>query len=619
MYCRRCGLQISEDSDFCQHCGSIINAITTVNKNPEKTPSHTNGLHRLFQIANKNLPKIYLFISLLTLTIIIIILFNNIGNTNSRGVSTNNKGQNIANQSRNDIEPTNIEKNKEVRAVNLVKSVLLLNIYDEYNKLIGNGSGFVAINDSTIITNYHVIDGAYSIEVVSENDVKYTVKGVISYNEEYDLAILKLNKSTNLPVLPIANSDDIQVEDKVIAIGSPLGLKNTVSNGIISAIRNEKLKEIQITAPISPGSSGGALFNSNGEIIGITYAGIEGGQNLNLAIPSNQINKLVPFVEMIELTELYKEYMQISNSPFNIAGDGKIVENDDYIFHCFEKYRITRVNKKSLDDKLFIDNGKMLNIYKGKLYYFNMDNSVIMQCDLKGGNKIELIKVKKDNSLNFFITRNKVYVHNIEGLISYSLDGHLSSRISSNPTTTDEFTFNDNALYFTDKTNSNKYVLRILDFDKQEIREIELPDIWSHLSYENGILYGSTYNSKIEIEAKQGMTWDDYYAEALKYQANIFSLDIETGKINTIKKGILDFIIIKGKIYFNDAKASYSMKVDGSNFIKYGNYRLSNLNIYGNNLYAEGIHSSPSKPYYYYTIDMKSNKISEGLNWNITK
>ena len=191
----------------------------------------------------------------------------------------------------------------------LSKSVLMLNMYDAKDELFAIGSGFVAFEHDILVTNYHVIDKAYKIEAVDENDVVYSLDKVIAFDKEKDLAILKFSNPTDLNVLKLYDSSKVSKGDEVIAIGSPLGLKNTVSKGIVSSIREDKETSIiQITAPISSGSSGGALLNENGKVIGVTFAGIEDGQNLNLAIPSNYIIDLFKLkTDEVDIKSFYYE------------------------------------------------------------------------------------------------------------------------------------------------------------------------------------------------------------------------------------------------------------------------------------------------------------------------
>ncbi len=151
-----------------------------------------------------------------------------------------------------------------------------------------SGSGFIISPDGRIVTNYHVIDGAESGKVVLNDGTTFTDIKVLGWDKVGDLAIIKVS-GTGLPTVTMGNSDVAQIGESVVAIGSPLGLQNTVSTGIISARREGYL---QTTAPISHGSSGGALFNMMGEVIGITSAGMEEGANLGFAIPINDVKSL---------------------------------------------------------------------------------------------------------------------------------------------------------------------------------------------------------------------------------------------------------------------------------------------------------------------------------------
>ena len=151
-----------------------------------------------------------------------------------------------------------------------------------------SGSGFIISPDGRIVTNYHVIDGAESGKVVLNDETTFTDIKVLGWDKEGDLAIIKISGS-GLPAVTMGNSDAAQIGEAVVAIGSPLGLQNTVSTGIISARREGFL---QTTAPISHGSSGGALFNMMGDVIGITSAGMEEGANLGFAIPINEVKSL---------------------------------------------------------------------------------------------------------------------------------------------------------------------------------------------------------------------------------------------------------------------------------------------------------------------------------------
>lgn len=162
------------------------------------------------------------------------------------------------------------------------------------------GSGFVVRSDGVVLTNYHVIEHAQAVTVKLPDGREFRAQGVLGSDPELDVAVLKI-EATALPTIPLGDSDRVKVGQRIITIGNPLGvLENTVSDGIISAIRlddnpDAKLKKLlQITAPLSQGNSGGPLLNLSGQVIGITFAIIELGQNLNFAIP---INAAKPFIK----------------------------------------------------------------------------------------------------------------------------------------------------------------------------------------------------------------------------------------------------------------------------------------------------------------------------------
>ena len=157
------------------------------------------------------------------------------------------------------------------------------------------GSGFLVSSDGAIATNYHVIASGNVAVVKFADGMVLPVDGVLAIDKAHDLAIVKIHGKT-FQTLTLGNSDQIQVGEEVVAIGNPFGLESTVSNGIISAIRTveeEGGKLLQITAPISPGSSGGPLFNMFGEVVGVNTLYLEGGESLNFAIPVNDVKNLL--------------------------------------------------------------------------------------------------------------------------------------------------------------------------------------------------------------------------------------------------------------------------------------------------------------------------------------
>lgn len=164
----------------------------------------------------------------------------------------------------------------------------IVEMYDESVVLISTnealGSG-VVIDDRYILTNYHVIQDATSATITTVYGDELKVTGVVKYNENSDLAIIQTEQSIGVPPVEVSLGISVQKGDKVVAIGSPLGLQNTVSDGLVSNILYEGgIRYIQTSAPIDHGSSGGALFNEYGELIGITSSGITSQADLNFAV-----------------------------------------------------------------------------------------------------------------------------------------------------------------------------------------------------------------------------------------------------------------------------------------------------------------------------------------------
>jgi len=187
-----------------------------------------------------------------------------------------------------------------------------------------SGSGVIISNDGYIVTNNHVVDGATEITVTCNDRKNYTAK-VVGTDPNTDLALLKID-AHDLPVLPVGNSDNVHLGQWVLAIGYPLNLDVTVTQGIVSAkSRNIGINRmgaapveafIQTDAAVNPGSSGGALINTDGELIGInaaiasptgSYAGYA------YSIPSNLMKKVIG--DIMKFGSVQRGYLGISMAP----------------------------------------------------------------------------------------------------------------------------------------------------------------------------------------------------------------------------------------------------------------------------------------------------------------
>lgn len=161
------------------------------------------------------------------------------------------------------------------------------------------GTGFVIDATGIIATNLHVVVGASEIKVRTLDGTMLTVPRILAVDRHHDLALLDVDPRSPMPFLRLGDSDKVSAGDPVVAIGNPLGvLDYTVSDGLISSVRaiptpdGTELTLLQISAPISQGSSGGPLFNSFGEVIGVATAIFNEGQNLNFGVPSNYVRAL---------------------------------------------------------------------------------------------------------------------------------------------------------------------------------------------------------------------------------------------------------------------------------------------------------------------------------------
>src|SRR6478752_3070069 len=172
-------------------------------------------------------------------------------------------------------------------------SAVAIETYDSRGDKLSRGSGFF-IETDRIVTNRHVIEGAYRAEIHSSTGAVYPVRGVLAVDAEGDIAVLKIDApATYIRPLPLDKTSP-QEGESVVVIGNPLGLEGSVTNGIVSAVRDIPTfgRIIQITAPISAGSSGSPVVNMHGQVIGIATLQAAEGQSLNFAVPADRISLL---------------------------------------------------------------------------------------------------------------------------------------------------------------------------------------------------------------------------------------------------------------------------------------------------------------------------------------
>lgn len=222
--------------------------------------------------------------------------------------------------------------------------------YGSFDQLLGQGSGFLVDANGKLVTNYHVIDGAFSAEVRFSDGKVYEVQKVLAYDVERDVAVLKIDGS-NLPYLNLGDSDNIVAGQRVVAIGSPQGYENTITEGLVSNVNRviEGQSYIQTSASISPGSSGGPLLDLHANVIGIITLTHLFGQNLNFAIPIDEVKGYLSqnmdlTLEQVALNEassegsiIYEiepndEWSNADTLPLGSIGIGEITPDDCDVF-----------------------------------------------------------------------------------------------------------------------------------------------------------------------------------------------------------------------------------------------------------------------------------------------
>ena len=211
------------------------------------------------------------------------------------------------------IYPTISSAQKDFSALvkKVVPSVVVINVYDIDGKLKSLGTGFFVTPDGGLVTNYHVIEGGMRAEAKLSSGEVLLIEGIVSEDRDGDLVLLTLGaRGRSFQPLKLADAK-IEAGQMVLVIGSPYGFEGTVSDGIVSAVRDlpKSGKILQITAAISKGSSGSPVLNMKGEVVGVATSYIQEGQSLNFAISVERIARLLSHqqTKFRKLAELIKE------------------------------------------------------------------------------------------------------------------------------------------------------------------------------------------------------------------------------------------------------------------------------------------------------------------------
>lgn len=342
------------------------------------------------------------------------------------------------------LSKPNIEKIKD--------SVVMIEVYDENSNLLATGSGFCAYDKNYIVTNFHVIEGASSFKIITDDKESYNVNKILTFNSSYDLALLEID--LNLKPLKLGRSKTLKAGQNVTAIGSPLGELNTVSTGVISNAENDK--GIQITASISSGSSGGVLLDKSNKVIGVTYATLSNGQNLNYAISIDHLNNLVKSFENGDcvsvnddnynsftpnitngISEMFKDY-SILPDPITFKGDENNCYsplNNNIFYNATNKYQLytNAVNqlgeysmKERYNNLSYKQQNKVIEYYE---YYQTLDvYDWDLNDDIENWSVAEFVldlKLLQAQELAIIMVEIEDYLHSSDSIIDYLNETNL--------------------------------------------------------------------------------------------------------------------------------------------------------------------------------------------------
>lgn len=180
-------------------------------------------------------------------------------------------------------------------------SPAIVSVVAQLDDGVSEGTGCIITADGQILTGWHVVESAKTIDITTSNGKTYKAKLVAKMKDKKDLAILKIESNEQLPTVSFGDSEEVKVGQKVLSIGNPFGFSNTLTQGIISRIDYVK-NRFQTDAAINPGCSGGPILNSTGEVIGISQSIYNPDHNISnigigFAIPSNEAVKFIATVE----------------------------------------------------------------------------------------------------------------------------------------------------------------------------------------------------------------------------------------------------------------------------------------------------------------------------------
>ncbi len=338
-------------------------------------------------------------------------------------------------------------------------------------KKIGSGSGVIVSPDGYIITNNHVIEGHTEIEVTLNNNRSYAAQ-LVGTDPATDIAVIKIEAPDALPFIAFGDSDAARVGEWVLAVGNPFNLNSTVTAGIISAKSrdlnssdNKNESYIQTDAAVNMGNSGGALVNTNGELIGINTAisSFTGGfVGYSFAVPSNIARKV--FEDIIEFGNVQKGLLGIRGGALNSS----IAEN--YEVNDTEGFYISEVESGMGADLAGLKSGDIIKKVDGVIIKKFADLSGYLSTK-RPGEKVNVLYKREGKTLEAAVTLKKINRISFLGMELQELNAKQRADLGL-----DE---NEGGLYISRAQNATRYYYgidegyAILEVNDQKIEQLD--------------------------------------------------------------------------------------------------------------------------------------------------
>jgi S1-C subfamily serine protease len=309
MFCPSCGTQVPDESSFCLKCGQSMSVA------PKDAAAKSRGVA---STSSRSWPVQKLLFGLAALVVLGGGLFLYLNRKLPTGALAPTGGAAGAKPSSTPPAPVKVSPGEI--AAKFSDAVVVLESYNDQGQKLAQGSGFIFSPDGKVFTNYHVIRGAARMQVRMHDQSTHDAEYVAGVDMQHDIAALQI-EGNGLPSVHLGNSSTVKTGDHVTALGAPLGLESTLTDGIISAVREAgSFRVFQTSAPVSHGSSGGPLFDDYGDVVALAVSTVEAGENLNFAVPIDSAKALLKsehqttFAELLASTTVHQPILTSSLS-----------------------------------------------------------------------------------------------------------------------------------------------------------------------------------------------------------------------------------------------------------------------------------------------------------------